>query len=140
MLPWLRLKPTPAPVTPLTLRPKVWALVLRFVIVTLLVRDWPEPAGTEPKLVLTGSTAATAVTAPSRSRSPAPTTLTSVTTAPLTKDVTAPCTAVFTTAERTCAALHVGCAPRTTAAAPARCGVDIEVPFKNAQQMGSPSQ
>src|SRR3954464_249517 len=42
-------------------------------------------------------------------------------------------------ADRICAADQVGCCPRTTAAEPARCGVAIEVPWKNAQH-GSPPQ
>ena len=48
-----------------------------------------------------------------------------------------PVSAVLTTAERTCAADHVGCAPRTTAAEPARCGVAIDVPWKKAKHGGA---
>jgi hypothetical protein len=41
--------------------------------------------------------------------------------------------AVLTTAERTAQAGQFGCCPSTTAADPARCGVAIDVPWKNAQ-------
>src|SRR5436305_8471903 len=43
----------------------------------------------------------------------------------------------FTMAERTSASDQVGCCWRTTAAEPARCGVAIEVPWKNAQHGGA---
>ena len=44
---------------------------------------------------------------------------------------------MFPVAERTWVADQVGCWPRTTAAEPARCGVAIEVPWKNAQHGGA---
>src|SRR5204862_281014 len=50
-----------------------------------------------------------------------------------------PWSAVLTTAERICAADQSGCCCRTTAAEPARCGVAIDVPWKNAKQ-GLPPQ
>src|SRR5690242_12050769 len=47
-----------------------------------------------------------------------------------------PRTAVFTIAERMSAADQSGCSPRRKAAVPARCGVAIEVPWKNAKHGG----
>ena len=41
-------------------------------------------------------------------------------------------------AERTCGADQPGFVARTAAAAPARCGDDIDVPWKNAQHGGVP--
>src|SRR5262245_27310786 len=45
--------------------------------------------------------------------------------------------ALLTMADRISQALHVGCSPFRTAAAPARCGVAIDVPSKNAKHGGA---
>src|SRR5688572_26304851 len=64
--------------------------------------------------------------------------LTSVTTSAESNFVMLPTSAVLTMAERTCSAVQSGCRPRTTAAAPARCGEAIDVPAKKAQQPVAP--
>src|SRR5918996_2502852 len=56
---------------------------------------------------------------------------------PVAESFRTPCTAVFTIAERTSAAVQSECWSMTTAAVPATCGVAIDVPWKNAQQDGS---
>jgi hypothetical protein len=100
----------------------------------------PEPLGVAPKLTLTGSSSADASVAEARLTRPAPTMLTSWTTVvPSVYEVTAFASAVLTTAERIAQAGHAGCCCLITAAAPARCGVAIDVPWKNAKQ-GAPSQ
>ena len=70
---------------------------------------------------------------------PDPITFGSLAIAPVSKVFTTPWSAVLTTAERICAADQSGCCCRTTAAEPARCGVAIDVPWKNAKQ-GLPPQ
>src|SRR5712691_5104186 len=65
-------------------------------------------------------------------------TLTFVSDAPVLKFFSTPVSAVLTIAERTSAADQLGCWPSTTAAEPARCGVAIDVPWKNAQHGGDP--
>src|SRR5712691_6262332 len=60
-------------------------------------------------------------------------TLTFVSEPPVLKFFSTPVSAVLTIAERTSAADQLGCWPSTTAAEPARCGVAIDVPWKNAQ-------
>src|SRR5712691_6353519 len=106
---------------------------VRFMTVTLIDFVWPEPDGTAPKLTLTGSKASDACTAEPRFSRPEPTSFTSVSQhAPLLVFNTFS-SAVFTTAERTAQDGQFGCWPSKTAAEPARCGVAIEVPWKNAQ-------
>src|SRR4029079_691786 len=103
--------------------------------VTFTVRDWPLPDGTALKLTLTGSSAIVASTAFWTSKRPAPTTLTSAIATP-SRSCTTLRFAVFTIAERISAADQSGCCARTTAAVPARCGVAIDVPLKNAKHGG----
>src|SRR4051795_5773087 len=91
---------------------------------------WPEPLGTAPKLRLTGSRAARAFNAESTLSRPAPIRFGSEAVV-VAFDFSTPWSAVFTIADRICAADQFGCAPTTTAAEPARCGVAIEVPWKN---------
>src|SRR5207244_13330457 len=46
----------------------------------------------------------------------------------------------LTSADLTCAGDHDGLRPRSTAAEPAMCGVDIDVPLKKAHPVPSPGQ
>src|SRR5207244_9520300 len=46
----------------------------------------------------------------------------------------------LTSADMTCAGDHDGLRPRRTAADPAMCGVDIDVPLKKAHPVPSPGQ
>src|SRR3990170_6053560 len=129
-------KSTPAPVSFVT--STVYGpdpeSVARF---TVRLSDCAEPEGTAPKLTLTWSSATIALTAENRFARPAPMMLTfELRPTPLELSST-PWSAVFTMDERTCQAAQLGCWPITTAAAPARCGVDIDVPWKNAQQGGT---
>ena len=104
----------------------------------LKIRVWPEPEGTAPKETLTGSNATVALTAESRFSRPAPTMFGSVTSVvPSLAALMTPRSAVLTIADRICQASQSGCAPRTTAAEPARCGAAIEVPLKNAKHGGA---
>src|SRR5213595_2271460 len=66
-------------------------------------------------------------------------TLTFVSGAAVEKFFRTPCSPVLTIAERTSAADQPGCCWRTMAAEPARCGVAIDVPWKNAKH-GLPPQ
>src|SRR5438046_5423900 len=63
-------------------------------------------------------------------------TLTFVSGAAVEKFFRTPCSPVLTIAERTSAADQPGCCWRTMAAEPARCGVAIDVPWKNAKHGG----
>src|SRR6266571_2716260 len=63
-------------------------------------------------------------------------TLTFVSGAAVEKFLRTPCSPVLTIAERTSAADQPGCCWRTMAAEPARCGVAIDVPWKNAKHGG----
>src|SRR2546427_10689258 len=60
-------------------------------------------------------------------------TLTFVSGAAVEKFLRTPCSPVLTIAERTSAADQPGCCWRTMAAEPARCGVAMDVPWKNAK-------
>src|SRR6266498_105634 len=114
--------------------------VERLVSVTANVFVWPPPNGTAPKLTLTGSSETMAPTAVSRFSRPLPMTLTLVSVTSglnLLYFFSTPWSAVLTIAERTSAADQSGCSPRTTAADPARCGVAIDVPWKNAKHGGA---
>src|SRR5947207_5630775 len=64
-------------------------------------------------------------------------TLTFVSGAAVEKFFRTPCSPVLTIAERTSAADQPGCCWRTMAAEPAKCGVAIDVPWKNAKQGGA---
>ena len=110
-----------------------------FRIRTVTARVEPDPEGTAPKLTLTGSSAALAPAADSRLSRPEPDRLTSVAGPSSVAFSRTPASAVLTTALRTAQAGQDGCCWRMTAAAPARCGVAIDVPWKNAKH-GSPSQ
>jgi len=81
---------------------------LTLLIVTFTVFVLPELAGNPPKLTLTGSSVTTALTAASRSSRPAPMTLTSVSRFGLFYCFKTFWSAVFTIAERICAALQFG--------------------------------
>src|ERR671918_451033 len=108
------------------------AIRLLAVIVTVIV--FPEIVA--PKLTLTGASAILAFVDERAFARPAPTMFTFVLTPVPVELSRTPWSAVFTIAERTSADDHVGCWLRTTAAAPARCGVAIDVPWKNAQHGG----
>src|SRR6266571_5032313 len=109
----------------------VFVAVVRFVSVTAIVFVCPEPFGTAPKLTLTGSRATAALTALPRFSRPEPIDRT------LVAFLIALASAVLMTAERTCSADSHGRWPSTTAAEPARCGVAIDVPWKNAKHGGA---
>src|SRR5206468_11241592 len=78
-----------------------------------------------------------ALTAASRFSRPVPLMFTLFCNAPVEKLRSTPVSAVLTIAERTSAADQPRCCWRMTAAEPARCGVAIDVPWKNAKQGGA---
>src|ERR687897_2340855 len=132
-----------------TAKVNVAAAPVRFLTTISPERFCPEPEGTPPKAMLTGSSDTFARTALYRFSSPAPTmfglsskmvtpptTRLWVRVVPVAEFLRTPRTAVFTIAERTSAAVQPGCCSITTAADPATCGVAIDVPWKNAQQEG----
>src|SRR5262249_42646074 len=106
---------------------------VRFMSVTSIDFVWPEPEGTGPKLTLTGSRASDACTAELRFSRPEPTSTPFVSQHMPLLVLSTFSSAVFTIAERIAQDGQVGCCPSTTAAEPARCGVAIDVPWKNAQ-------
>src|SRR5262249_16656412 len=130
---------TPVPVTASKANVSVSVASPRFVSETSNVFVWPDPDGIDPNEALTGSAPTEARAADRRFSRPAPWMFASVMMIePVEESLRAPRSAVLTMADRTSAALQSGCCPMMTAAEPARCGVAIEVPWKNAQHPRSP--
>src|SRR5918995_2651392 len=120
-----------------TAKVNVAAAPVRFLTTISPERFCPEPEGTPPKAMLTGSSDTFARTALCRFSRPAPTMFgLSTMVFPVAESFSTPRTAVFTIAERTSADVQSGCWSITTAAEPATCGVAIDVPWKNAQHDG----
>src|SRR5919197_3074566 len=106
---------------------------------SVIVTEVGCPRATLPKLAATGSIHVVASAATERFSRPAPCAVGPTSNVPekaslITKS------ARLTRADLTCAGDQSLCSCRSTAAEPAMCGVDIEVPWKNAQPEPSSGQ
>src|SRR5262249_29973800 len=97
------------------------------------------PTATLPKLAETGSIHVVASAATERFSRPAPCAVGPMSCVPVIASLTTK-SARLTRADLTCGGGQSGCRPKITAADPAICGVDIEVPWKKAQPLPSPGQ
>src|SRR5215203_2525068 len=131
------LKVTPSAAVSSTAAEKVFADPDRLVTVIVALREPPAPLDQLPNDLLTGATPATASTAAATSNRPAPVMSGSSVTSPVSGCRSRPSWAVLTIAERTCSAVQAGWSARTTAAAPARCGVAMLVPPRKPKQGGA---
>src|SRR5262245_13060356 len=104
-----------------------------------MVNDVGRPTATLPKLAETGSIHVVASAATERFSRPPPCNVGPTSCRPVAASLTSKY-ARLTSADLTCAGVQSLCNCRSTAAEPAICGVDIEVPVKNAQPEPSPGQ
>src|SRR5678815_879554 len=97
------------------------------------------PTVTRPKLAEAGSIHVVASAATERFSRPPPCNVGPTSCVPVIASLTTK-SARLTSADLICAGVQSLCSCRSTAAEPAMCGVDIEVPWKNAQPEPSPGQ
>src|SRR5437870_13404285 len=115
----------------------VWLLPVGLYTVTVSEVGWP--TATLPKLAETGSSHVVASAATERFSRPAPWAVGPMSCVPVNESLITK-SARLTSADLTCAGDHDGLRPRSTAAEPAMCGVDIDVPLKKAHPVPSPGQ
>src|SRR5947208_6295839 len=113
----------------------VWLLPVGLYTVTVSEVGWP--TATLPKLAETGSIHVVASAATERFSRPAPCAVGPTSCVPVTASLITK-SARLTSADLTCAGDQDESRFRSTAADPAMCGVDIDVPLKNAQPLPSP--
>src|SRR5882724_12700548 len=105
----------------------------------VIVTDVGWPSVTRPKLAETGSVHVVASAATERFSRPAPCAVGPTSCVPVMASLITK-SARLTSVDLICAGVQSLCSCRSTAAEPAMCGVDIEVPWKNAQPEPSPGQ
>src|SRR5215471_13848444 len=101
--------------------------------------DTGRPAVTLPKLAEAGSIHVVPAAATPRFSRPVPCAVGPTSCEPVIESLITK-SARFTSADLICAGDQVGCNSLSTAAEPAMCGVDIDVPWKKAQPLPSPGQ
>src|SRR5438552_12495698 len=106
---------------------------------SVIVTDVGWPSVTLPKLAETGSIHVVASAATERFSRPPPCAVGPTSCVPVTASLITK-SARLTSPDLTCAGDQSECRFRSTAAEPAMCGVDIEVPWKKAQPEPSPGQ
>src|SRR5919198_1168167 len=106
---------------------------------SVIVTEVGCPRATRPKLAATGSIHVVASAATERFSRPAPCAVGPTSCVPVTASVITK-SAWLTSADLTCAGDQDGLRLSSTAADPAMCGVDMEVPLKKAQPVPSPGQ
>src|SRR5205823_10249774 len=106
---------------------------------SVMFKDVGWPTVTLPKLAETGSIHVVASAETERCSRPAPCAVGPTSCVPVTASVTTK-SARFTSADLTCAGDQEESRFRSTAADPAMCGVDIDVPLKKAHPVPSPGQ
>ncbi len=104
-----------------------------------MVTEVGRPTVTRPKLAEAGSIHVVASADTERFSRPVPCAVGPTSCVPVTASLTTK-SARLTSADLICAGVQSLCSCRSTAAEPAMCGVDIEVPWKNAQPEPSPGQ
>src|SRR6058998_1063025 len=104
-----------------------------------MLREVGLPAGTLPKLAEAGSIHVVAFAATERFSRPLPCALGPTSWVPVIASLITK-SARLTSADLICAGDQSGCNAKSTAADPAMCGVDIDVPWKKAQPEPSPGQ
>src|SRR5436853_1459966 len=115
----------------------VWSLPVG--LYSVMVNEVGWPTATFPKLAETGSSHVVASAATERFSRPAPWAVGPMSCVPVNESLITK-SARLTSADLTCAGDHDGLRPRSTAAEPAMCGVDIDVPLKKAHPVPSPGQ
>src|SRR5438128_6902956 len=115
----------------------VWLLPVGLYTVTVSEVGWP--TATLPKLAETGSSHVVASAATERFSRPAPWAVGPMSCVPVNESLITK-SVRLTSADLTCAGDQVGWRFRSTAAEPAMCGVDIDVPLKKAHPVPSPGQ
>src|SRR6266699_4047469 len=115
----------------------VWSLPVG--LCSVMVNEGGWPTATFPKLAETGSSHVVASAATERFSRPAPWAVGPMSCVPVNESLITK-SARLTSADLTCAGDHDGLRPRSTAAEPAMCGVDIDVPLKKAHPVPSPGQ
>src|SRR5437899_6691974 len=113
----------------------VWLLPVGLYTVTVSEVGWP--TATLPKLAETGSSHVVASAATERFSRPAPWAVGPMSCVPVNESLITK-SVRLTSADLTCAGDQVGWRFRSTAAEPAMCGVDIDVPLKKAHPVPSP--
>src|SRR5881396_2602369 len=106
-------------------------------LASVIVTDVGWPTVTLPKLAETGSIHVVPSAATERFSRPAPCAVGPMSCKPVHESLTTK-SARLTRADLTCAGDQVGWSSRSTAAEPAICGVDIDVPLKKAHPVPSP--
>src|SRR6266704_997336 len=106
---------------------------------SVIVTEVGWPTVTLPKLAETGSSHVVASAATERFSRPAPCAVGPMSWMPVWASLITK-SARFASADFTCAGDQSGWRSSSTAAEPAMCGVDIEVPLKKAQPLPSPGQ
>src|SRR6266704_3319025 len=106
---------------------------------SVIVTEVGWPTVTLPKLAETGSSHVVASAATERFSRPAPWAVGPMSCVPVNESLTTR-SARFTSADLICAGDQSLCSCSSTAAEPAMCGVDIDVPLKKAQPVASPGQ
>src|SRR6267142_2932892 len=104
-----------------------------------MVTEVGRPTVTRPKLAEAGSIHVVESADTDRFSRPVPCAVGPTSCVPVTASLTTK-SARLTSADLICAGVQSLCSCRSTAAEPAMCGVDIEVPWKNAQPEPSPGQ
>src|SRR5262249_40717791 len=117
---------------------KVWLLLVGLNTVMASVVGWP-PLVIFPKLAETGSIHVVASAETERFWRPPPCAVGPMSCVPVIASLTNK-SARLASADLICAGDQSGCNANSTAAEPAMCGVDIEVPWKNAQPEPSSGQ
>src|SRR6266581_6303317 len=115
----------------------VWSLPVG--LYSFMVNEVGWPTATFPKLAETGSSHVVASAATERFSRPAPWAVGPMSCVPVNASLTTK-SARFTSADLTSAGDQSLCNCSSTAAEPAMCGVDIDVPLKKAQPVPSPGQ
>src|SRR5437667_4960621 len=115
----------------------VWSLPVG--LYSVMVNEVGWPTATFPKLAETGSSHVVASAATERFSRPAPWAVGPMSCVPVNESLITK-SARLTSADLTCAGDQSLCNCSSTAAEPAMCGVDIEVPWKNVQPEPSPGQ
>src|SRR5438093_7437815 len=115
----------------------VWLLPVGLYTVTVSEVGWS--TATLPKLAETGSSHVVASAATERFSRPAPCAVGPMSCRPVAASLTTR-SARLTSADLTCAGDQVEWSPSSTAAEPAMCGVDIDVPLKKAHPVPSSGQ
>src|SRR5882757_1436264 len=105
----------------------------------VIVTDVGWPSVTRPKLAETGSVHVVASAATERFSRPAPCAVGPMSCKPVAASLTTK-SAWLTSADLICAGDHDGLMSRSTAADPEICGVDMDVPLKNAHPVPSSGQ